>query len=62
MRMEGEGLHKVCAYNAKEGMTDKCPHPREVRDHSKKIKDDITDCVGNTPMVRVSNLSKMEGI
>ena len=62
MRMEGDGLHKVCAFDVKEGMTDKCPHIQEVRDHTKKIKDNITDCVGNTPMVRVSNLCKMEGI
>lgn len=40
----------------------KCPHMREKRDHSKKIKDDITDCVGNTPLVRINNITAAEGI
>lgn len=63
MRMEGEGLEKVCPYRFREGMdVSKCPHMMEKRDHAKKIKDDITDCVGNTPLVRVNNISKAEGI
>eukprot|EP00356_Strombidium_inclinatum_P013715 CAMPEP_0170493560 /NCGR_PEP_ID=MMETSP0208-20121228/14095_1 /TAXON_ID=197538 /ORGANISM="Strombidium inclinatum, Strain S3" /LENGTH=485 /DNA_ID=CAMNT_0010769505 /DNA_START=23 /DNA_END=1477 /DNA_ORIENTATION=+ len=62
MKMVGEGLENVCPFNHKEGMTDKCPHPREVRDHNLKIKNDITDCVGNTPLIRVNNLTEMEGI
>jgi cystathionine beta-synthase len=61
--MESEGLEKVCTYKASEGMDPaKCPHRLEKRDYSKKIKDDITDCVGNTPMVRVNNIAKAEGI
>ena len=41
----------------------KCPHTLEgKRDHAKKIKDDITDCVGNTPLVRVNNITKADGI
>jgi cystathionine beta-synthase len=39
-----------------------CPHSLDKRDYSKKIKDDITDCVGNTPLVRVNNISRDEGI
>jgi cystathionine beta-synthase len=35
---------------------------RETRNHSKKIKDDITDCVGNTPLVRINNITAAEGI
>jgi cystathionine beta-synthase len=63
MRMEGEGLEKVCPYRFREGMdVSKCPHILEKRDHAKKIKDDITDCVGNTPLVRVNNIAKAEGI
>merc|ERR1712166_737585 len=27
-----------------------------------KIKNDITDCVGNTPMVRINNITKTDGL
>jgi hypothetical protein len=59
MVMEGKGLEKVCAFNVKEGIPDpsKCPHTLEKRDFNKKIKDDITDCVGNTPLVRINNIT-----
>ena len=62
--MTGPGLEKVCPYNSRTANQDfsKCPHTREVRDHSKKIKDDITDCVGNTPLVRINNITAREGI
>ena len=40
----------------------KCPHPVDNRDTTKKIKDDITECVGNTPLVRINNITKVEGI
>jgi len=33
-----------------------------VRDHSKGIKDSILDCVGNTPIVRINNITKAENI
>jgi cystathionine beta-synthase len=26
------------------------------------IKDDITDCVGNTPLVRINNITQADGI
>ena len=63
-RMVGPGLEKVCPFDPSKGPIDwsTCPHPREVRDHTKKIKDDITDCVGNTPLVRVNNITAIEGI
>ena len=61
-RMEGDGLENVCKWNKEEGMSDKCPHIRETRDHAKKIKDDISDCVGNTPMVRINNITKTDGV
>ena len=64
MVMVGKGLEKVCTYNVREGITDSsnCPHTLETRDFSKKIKDDITDCVGNTPLVRINNITKDENI
>ena len=63
MVMESEGLHKVCPYRFDQGMDrEKCPHPQDKRDFSKKIKDDITECVGNTPLVRINNITKAEGI
>ena len=63
MVMEKEGLHKVCPYRVEQGMDRaKCPHPVDTRDSTKKIKDDITECVGNTPLVRVNNITKAEGI
>lgn len=60
--MESEGLEKVCQYAVKNPDWTKCPHVREKRDHQKLIKDDITDCVGNTPMVRINNITKKDGI
>lgn len=63
MVMESEGLNKVCPFNHQEGMNlEKCPHAQDSRDFSKKIKDDITECVGNTPLVRVNNITRDEGI
>ena len=63
MVMEKEGLHKVCPYRVESGMDRvKCPHQVDQRDTTKKIKDDITECVGNTPLVRVNNITKAEGI
>lgn len=61
--MQGEGLEKVCTYKVSEGVdVKKCPHILEKRDYSKKIKDDITECVGNTPLVRINNITKKDGI
>jgi cystathionine beta-synthase len=61
--MESEkGLEGTCTFDAKNPDWSKCPHIREVRDYSKGIKNDITDCVGNTPMVRINNITKKDGI
>ena len=60
--MEKEGLHKVCKYDVKNPDFTDCPHVREVRDFDKKIKDDILDCVGKTPMIRINNITKAENI
>ena len=54
--MEGEGLDKLLE-KAINGESKDGP-----RDHTKKIKDNILDCVGNTPMIRVNNITKAEGI
>ena len=55
--MEKSGLDKECSWKVGEDMT-KCPHTREIRDHGKKIKDSVLDCVGNTPMIRINNITK----
>ena len=61
--MEKKGLHIECSWKLGAKDNDaKCPHIREVRDHTKKIKDSIVDCVGNTPMVRINNITKAEGL
>ena len=61
--MQGIGLEKVCTYKVSEGMDEaKCPHVQDKRNYSDKIKKDITECVGNTPMVRINNITKSENI
>lgn len=62
--MESIGLEKVCKWDVKAGdkNNEGCPHIREVRDFSTKIKNDISDCIGNTPMVRINNITKNDGI
>ena len=61
--MEREGLHKVCKYSLAKGQHDpENPHRHEVRDRTKPIKDDITDVIGNTPLVRINNITKKDGI
>lgn len=60
--MEREGLDKVCKYSLAKGQHDpENPHRHEKREH-KVIKDDITDVIGNTPMVRINNITKKDGI
>jgi cystathionine beta-synthase len=61
--MEREGLNKVCKYSTSKGQRDpENPHRHEVRDRTKLIKDDITDVIGNTPLVRINNITKKDGI
>lgn len=60
--MEREGLHKVCKYSLEKGKDDpENPHRHEVRVH-KNIKEDITDCIGMTPMVRMNNIARNDGL
>jgi cystathionine beta-synthase len=60
--MESAGLDKVCKWAA--DTKEACPHIQESRaeDRARKVKNSIIECVGNTPMVRVQNLSAAEGI
>ena len=61
--MEREGLEKVCPYSLAKGKDDPSnPHKHEQRDHAKKILDDVTDYIGNTPMVRLSNIARNDGL
>jgi hypothetical protein len=61
--MEREGLDKVCKYSLAKGKNDpENPHRHEVRDRSKLIKEDITDVIGGTPMVRINNITRNDGI
>ena len=61
--MEKKGLHVECKWKLGAKDNDaQCPHLREKRDYSAKIKDNILDCVGDTPMVRINNITKAEGI
>jgi hypothetical protein len=60
--MEREGLDKVCKHAVGMKKDDPSnPHRHEVRVR-KPINDDITDVIGNTPMVRINNITKAEGI
>merc|ERR1711963_121121 len=68
--MESKGeLGAVCPWaRDKKDLTPEqggCPHLREDRSESRKygnsiIKESILDVVGNTPMVRCSNIAKKE--
>ena len=60
--MEREGLDKVCGYKVDNPDWNNCPHRREVRDRTAKIKDSVLDCVGATPMIRINNITKKENI
>ena len=61
--MEREGLEKVCKYAAGKSWKDSDnPHRHEQRDRTILIKNDITDVIGNTPMVRINNITLKDGI
>lgn len=47
--------------NADKNM-EECPHRVEKRDHDKKILDNILDYVGNTPLVRINNITEKDNI
>lgn len=59
--LEKAGLAKECAW--KEGASkDGCPHNMKDYENTKKIADSWLDIVGNTPMIRVNNITKADGI
>lgn len=63
--MEREGLEKICTWSREKGIDDPaCPHfiEKEKPQYTKKIKDSILDCVGNTPLIRINNITAEEGI
>lgn len=61
--MEKTGLENECKWKLGNPDNEKnCPHIREKPDYSKKIKDSILDCVGNTPMIRLNNIAAAENI
>ena len=59
--MEKEGLDKVCKWSLN-GPNTGCPHNMEETKHDSKIKNNVLDCIGNTPMIRVNNITKAENI
>lgn len=59
--IEREGLANVCKWKLNSDKAT-CPHHLETRDYTLKIKSSVLDCVGNTPMVRINNITKAEGI
>ena len=59
--MEKTGLHNECSYKVN-GPNVECPHVVEGPREKKKIQDSILDCVGNTPMIRINNITKKENI
>mmetsp|Transcript_9743 Transcript_9743/g.9577 ORF Transcript_9743/g.9577 Transcript_9743/m.9577 type:complete len:505 (-) Transcript_9743:35-1549(-) len=59
--LEKEGLAVECKWARGEGITKECPHIYEKRE-KKLICDDVTDIVGNTPMVKINSITQSEGI
>ena len=59
--LEREGLENVCQYKKGSDLTS-CPHTLETRQKNVKIHDSVLSVVGNTPMVRINNITKAEGI
>ena len=61
--MVSDGLENVCTWKLGDPTNDeRCPHTREKRDYTQPIKDSIIDCIGNTPMVRINNITAKDGI
>ena len=58
--LEKSGLHNECKWARGAGISES-PHIHEERE-PKKIMDNILDAVGNTPLVRLNNIPKAEGL
>jgi cystathionine beta-synthase len=59
--LEKSGLAKECTWKLGAGM-EGCPHNMKAYHSDKKIADSWLDIVGNTPMIRVNNITKADGI
>lgn len=59
--LEKSGLLKECQWKPGTGLQD-CPHMVEKPRSQKLICDNITDAIGFTPMVRLNNITKAEGV
>ncbi len=54
--LERAGLDKECKW--KLGVKQECPHNvKNYKGSHKTIKDSWLDCVGDTPMIRVNNIT-----
>ena len=61
--MVGDGLENVCSWKLNDPTNaERCPHTREKRNQATKIKDSIVECIGDTPMVRINNITAKDGI
>lgn len=65
--VESIGLGNVCTWTPESvAKGEKNPHTQDTKTvyerRDMKIKDSIIDCIGNTPMVRINNITKAEGI
>ena len=62
-KMVGDGLENVFTWKLGDPTNDeRCPQTREKRDYTQPIKDSIIVCIGNTPMVRINNITAKDGI
>ena len=59
--MEREGLDKVCKFALDSNVADS-PHFHEPARERQKIYANITEVIGNTPLVRLNNIPKKDGI
>jgi len=58
--MESEGLEKVCKWHA--GTKEPSPHIHQELKPAPLIHDNVLSFIGHTPMIRLSNIAKAEGI
>ena len=64
LQLEKAGLAKECEWKLEAGQEQYkgCPHNMSDMKVNKKIADSWLDIVGSTPMIRVNNITKNEGI
>lgn len=59
--LEKSGLKNECQWTEKSDMS-KCPHKMNDYSQKSKIAESWLDVVGNTPLIRINNITKAEGI